>query len=64
MLDRERHVVGGAETPVAVYVHTPRRLKTPSIDVQGWTLNRLLLPPVEGLTPSEADPFAMVLCAR
>ena len=64
LLDRERHRVGGAESSDDVYVCAPRSWKAPSEEVQGWTFKSLMLAPLEGLAPAEAEPFTMALCAR
>ncbi|HEY6241614.1 MAG TPA: hypothetical protein VIW78_12365, partial [Burkholderiales bacterium] len=47
LLDRERHRVGGAETPEGVYVHASHSLDAPSSELQGWTFLKLVMAPVE-----------------
>jgi len=64
LIDRERHRVGGDATPEAAYVHAPRNGEVPSSEVRGWTFRSLAIAPPEGLTPAEARPLAMALCAQ
>jgi hypothetical protein len=63
LLDRERHVIGDERASAEVYVHSPQVWNAPSAEAQGWTFRNLAPAPAEGLTPAEAERFAMPLSA-
>jgi hypothetical protein len=62
LLDRELHLAGGERAAEEVYVHAPNGWTSPSAEAQGWTFRNLAPAPAEGLTPVEAERFAMALC--
>lgn len=64
LLDRERHLVAGAQAPCGVFVHVRHGWKTPSLEAGRWSFKSLTLLPTRGLTPEESAPFDMALCAQ
>ena len=63
LLDRERHLAGGDPAGEEVYVHGARGWNEPSAKLDAWTFRNLLPAAVDGLAPTESEPFAMALCA-
>ena len=62
LLEREQHMVEG-EQPSRAYVHAPHARDTRGAAPEGWTLERLSLPPEPGIATEEAAPLSMALCA-
>jgi hypothetical protein len=63
LLDRERHLVAGAESPADAYVHAPHAGRATSPQVEGWSFRNLSLAPLPGLALEETAPLSMALCA-
>jgi hypothetical protein len=63
LLDRERHLAGGAQTPEDVYVHAPGGWNPASAGTDGWTFKDLAPATAYGMTPADSGRFALVLCA-
>jgi len=62
LLEREQHVVDCAEPPAHAYVHAPHAGRA-SPDPEGWSFRSLTLPALAGLSPEDAAPLSMALCA-
>jgi hypothetical protein len=62
LLEREQHLVESAP-PARAYVHAPHAGDTRGAAPAGWALERLTLPAAPGISPQEAAPLSMALCA-
>jgi hypothetical protein len=64
LLDREQLRAPVDAVPQRVQVHAPARGRARSGQAQGWTMQGLGLPPLDGYDPREDARFAMALTAR
>jgi hypothetical protein len=63
LLAREQRIVDCDRPPARAYVHAPLCGTPAAPDVEGWSFSRLALPALPGVSPQEAAPLSMALCA-
>lgn len=64
LLEREQLRAEVEAAPQRVHVHAPARGRAVSGEAQGWAMQGLGLPPLEGFNPREDARFAMALSAQ